>query len=150
MPHVGYFPERGCPKPLSIGAPAFVPASDAVDYAISNESVWSGGSLVAQSFYAPVKLPHRARINKVTLYGYKNVSGGYVQIRLLRFDREFTSGVMVTLTLTLATGYQSVEDDSIWEPEIDNENYDYGIHLEIDPDAVPGDNYFTGAKIDWN
>ena len=150
MPHVGNFPERGYPKPLSIGPPEFMPQTEAVEFDITNEHLNNHTALGEQVFWAHVKLPHHANVTKLTLYGYKDAAGGFVQLTLLRFDRQFTSTVMAACSITGETGYQSVSDDTIDVPEVDNENYDYGLRLNIDPDADVGDNYFTGSKIDWN
>ena len=150
MPHVGNFPERGCPKPLSIPPGAFVPKSGTQDSEITNDDIVNSQLITAEKFYAPVLLPHRATVTKLTLYGFKNTSGGYVTLTLLRGDRQGTSTVMATCSITLTTGYQSAEDDTINDPEIDNENYEYGLQVEQDADAVVTDNRFTGAKIDWN
>ena len=150
MPNVGNFPERGCPKPLSIGAPEFMPQTETVEFDITNEHVNNHTVLIEQIFWAHVKLPHRANITRLTLYGYKDAVAGLVQLTLLRFDRQGTSTVMAACSLPGATGYQSDYDDTIDDPEVDNENYDYGLRLNIDPDATVGDSYFTGAKIDWN
>ena len=150
MPHIGNFPERGCPKPLSIPPTAFVPRYDTQSWEILYDRITNNTNLLVQQFCAPVFLPHRARVTKLTLYGFKNVETGYITLQLIRDDREGTSGIMATCSITAWTGFQAIEITDILDPEIDNENYQYSLQVEIDPDAIATDNYFVGAKIDWN
>lgn len=149
MPHIGYFPPVGFPKPLVIPPSAFLAGQDTEDWDVNANQLGNSVVTSAQYFWAPVLLPHGATVTKLTLYGYLASAANQVTLRLYRGDRTFNTITMAEVVITFAPGYQSAYDDTINSPVVDNLNYNYGLYVELDPDAAPGDALICGALIDW-
>ena len=150
MPHIGNFPERGCPKPLAIPPPAFVPGDDAYDWKIFPTWVQNRSALTLTEFYAPVFLPQGVTVKKLTLYGYRDDAAATMTLALFHNDREGIQTSMVLVTADWETGYSSREQTTIADAKIDNENRNYSLRLQLDPNDAVGDVKFTGALIDWD
>ena len=150
MPHVGNFPERGHPKPLSIGPGAFVPGSNLHDWEIQQRFIKNRTALTDQYFYASVILPQGATVTKLTLHGYRDDVDAVLMLRLGRFDKVAAYTDMATVLADWTDGYGSGYDDSIDDPVIDNENYTYCLAANLNPNDSVEDVSFRCATIDWN
>ena len=149
MPHIGNFPERGFPKPLSIPAAAFVPRLDTYQWLIGEERLQNQVVLTAQDFHAPVYLPQGAVVTKLILYGLRNAGGSELRLWLSRDNK---TGLTETMAMVLADwtgGWGEGEDTSISYATIDNDTYHYSVRATVDPDAVVSDCYFGSAEIEW-
>jgi len=150
MPHIGNFPERGHPRPLAIPPAIFVPEEDVFDYRCYTSGLRNGTTLTLQTFFGPVFLPHRATVTKLTLLGYRTTGGSTLRLELLKAPPGLGPTCMVWVAADWTDGYGSKSSTMIMEAVIDNENYCYGLMLEIDPDAVVTDCIFTAAIIEWS
>ena len=149
MPHIGNFPERGHPEPLSVPPPEFLPEKDTFDYVCNEGQLRNFSSLTSQAFYAPVFLPDKATVTKLTLYGYRTTAGSMLALSLKRVNRTGASYSMTSVSADWTDGAGSKFITQITDPVIDNENYVYTLTLTIDPDAAVGDCYFYAAEIEW-
>ena len=149
MPHIGNFPERGHPKPLSVPPAAFVPGQDTYDWLITNGRVGHRAALVTQIYLAPVFLPQDSRVTKLTLFGYREDALSTLILRLHRVDDAGTVEEMALITADWTTGRSSGYDDTIVNPVIDNENYAYNLEVTMLMNDAVGDCYFARALIDW-
>lgn len=149
MPHVGYFPVTGYPKPLSIPSSAFNPQNDTDDYENELLSLRRRASLTGAFFWAPVHLPHNAVVNRMTLYGYRATAGSTLSARLYRSNRNGTQSPMATVTADWTGVWSSGFTETIDYPKIDNVNCTYAVRVNLDPDAAVSDCALAGIKIDW-
>ena len=149
MPHIGNFPVIGFPKPLPIPPSAFVAAEDTFDWRFTATDLENRTQLTLSSFYAPVVLPQGVTVKKLTLYGFRDDALASMQLELLRNDRVGGHTTMAQIVADWITGHSSGYDDTITSPEIDNENYDYCLGLQLDPNDAVTDVCLTGALIEW-
>ena len=149
MPHIGYFPERGHPKPLSIGPAAFVPKEETYTWRISEGGLQNRTAIDPQNFYAPVFLPHGAMVTWLKLYGYRSDAGANLNLYLERITLAGTIETLATLVADWTDGNGSIETTDINYAKIDNEAYSYSLDAQIDPDAVVSDAQFRRAEIMW-
>ena len=149
MPHIGNFPEKGFPKPLSIGPTAFQSGFDTQDWNRSEKWLKNRTSLSVQYFHAPVILPHGARVKKLTLNAYRDDALATLLLYLRRFNKINSSVDMAQVMPDWTTGHDSGYDDTISYDVIDNENYAYSLYLHIDPNNSVEAVYFECATIDW-
>ena len=150
MPHVGNFPEPGFPKPLSIHSSEFVPKEDTDQFTRDVGYLRNRGILTPQYYYAPVYLPHKATVTKLILYGYRDAEASSLILSLYSIDHVGTGAVMAEVNADWTTGFSSGYDDTITDPVIDNENYNYLLRLTLDPDAVEGNVQLVHAVIEWS
>lgn len=150
MPHIGNFPGPGYPNPLTIHNSAFMPTLDTVDWQYNRMFLRNRVVLDAQGFEAPVFLPQGARVKKLTLYGFRTSANASLYLYLYRHDREGNTVTMASITADWDEGAGSGYDDTITEPLIDNENYDYVLEATIHLDATVSDCRLTSAKINWS
>ena len=148
-PHVGNFP-REYPKPLTIGCSAFVPWSDQYDWEIATEGIRNRASLESQNYYAPVLLPDGVTINKVTLIGYKDDELAVMRVQLWRADWSEGTTLMAEAVAPNWGDNGSISDTSITEPVVDNDNYFYGVMVELDPNDSINDVRLHGVQVHWN
>ena len=150
MPHIGNFPERGFPKPLSISPGGFVPDEDTYDWDITGLRIRNAAALTLQNYSAQVSLPQGATVTKLILYGYRDDDAATLSLKLQRADRVGGATLMAQVVADWTTPYDSGYDDTISSPVIDNENYCYHLIVDIDPNDAVSDVEFTGAVIEWN
>jgi len=148
-PHIGNFP-REYPKPLSVSGAAFVPKQDDQDWVIEGAKLRNRSLILSKYFWAPVYLPNGVTVTKLTLYGYRTTTGSTLRLQLMRCDREGSDFSMADVSAAWVTDWSSVYDDTINGGAIDNENYQYGLQLQVNPDADVFDCMFGAAIIDWN
>ena len=149
MPHIGNFPIVYYPKPYRILPPDFFPYSDVYDWKLTERSLDNRASLEPQSFYAPVRLPQGATMEKLKLIGFRDDPASTLDLWLMRKAPGQSGVVIATVNADWTTGYGTGEDDTITSPVIDNEQYDYSLHIQIDPNDSISDCYFYGAEIPW-
>ena len=149
MPNIGNFPERGCPKPLSIGPPNIVPQNDGIDWNIDGSELRKNVSLELGLYWVPVYLPDRAVVTKLTLYGYRDDVLSGLSIILRRASNVGVTDDMANVEATWTDGDGSGYDDTIDNAVIDNENYSYIIALSLTPNDSVNDVRFRRAQIDW-
>jgi len=150
MPHIGYFLERGHPKPLSVGSPAFISMDDTQEWNIADYYLDNRTVLTEQTFLAPVFLPHGATVTKFTLQGKRTTAVGTLTLYLYRNPPSGNAELMAELAADWADGDGSIETSNIEYAKIDNEAYYYFLLTKLDPDAVVEDVKFRRAIIDWN
>ena len=149
MPHIGNFPVTAYPKPLSIPPVAFESYIDTQDWNKNYTELRNNVVATAQSYYAPVFLPRKATITKVTLYGYIGSAADVITLYLYRNNREGTQQELCSLVSNWLLGFGGVSTETISNPVIDNESYDYCALAILDPDTEPTVCLLTGVKIDW-
>lgn len=149
MPHVGNFPKPEYPRPLSIGPPAFVPGEDNYQWSISGGSLDNRAVLTAQTFLAPVFLPHGATVTKFKLYGRRTAAEASLVLYLQRAAPGGSAEVIAELAADWTDGSGSIETTDIAHATIDNDGYCYLVSLYINPDAIALDVRFHRAMIDW-
>ena len=150
MAHIGNFPEKGFPKPLVIGPPAFQSGYDTQDWDLNEKWLKNRTSLSIQYFHAPVILPHKARIKKLTLNGYRDDALAAMSLFLRRFNKIDSSVDMAQVIADWTIGHSSGYDDTINYDVIDNENYAYSLYVAIEPNDAVEDVYFECATIEWD
>ncbi|MBA7571307.1 hypothetical protein ES708_13066 [subsurface metagenome] len=150
MPHIGYFPVREYPKPLSIGPPAFVPSQDDHDWIITRTYLNNRTSLDGHSLYSPVFLPQGATVTKLKLQGKRNVSGDMLLLNLERVSPDGPTDTMAALVADWTGGDGSIETTTITYPTIDNNAYSYVVYTRVDPKEYVLDVQFYRAEITWN
>ena len=150
MPNIGYFPVTGYPKPLAIPPSAFVPCTDTQDWETRQTHVQNRAVLVSQYFFAPVILPDKAIVKKLTFFGYRDDAVADMDLILHRQDRANNEVTMAIVGADWIGGFSSGYDDTISYAVIDNENYDYSLSLILNPNDDPLDVYLTGVLIDWS
>jgi len=150
VPHIGNFPPRAFPKPLSISPGAFLAADDTQDWDITGLRIRNRAALTLQQYFAQICLPQGATVTKLILYAYRDDIQASINVKLQRADRAGGATLMAQALADWTTGYGSVYDDSISDPMIDNEGYCYYLIANIDPNDAVGDVEFTGAVIEWN
>ena len=149
MPHIGNFPEKGFPKPLSIGPPNIFPRNDGVDWYIDGNELRKNVSLELGLYWVPVYLPQKARVTKLTLYGYRDDTLAGFSVILKRVSNVGVADDMAMVEATWTDGNGSGYDDTISYAVIDNENYSYLIALSLEPNDSVDDVRFRRAQIDW-
>jgi len=149
MPNVGNFPEKGFPKPPSIGPPNIFPRDDGVDWYINGNELRKNVSLEMGLYWVPVHLPQGARVTKLTLYGYRDDVLAGLSIFLRRASNVGVTDDMATVAATWTDGNGSGYDDTIDNAVIDNENYSYIMDLSLSPNDSVNDVRFRRAQIDW-
>jgi len=150
MPHIGYFPPRGFPKPLTISPGAFVPELDTNDWSIDEYALKNRAVFTRQYFHAGVILPHGATVTRMTLYGYRDDVNSSMELTLWRSNRQ---GVVDRVGYAMGNftgGYGNISDVDIDNPVIDNINYTYSLHFSMNPNDSVEDCYLTGVVIDWH
>lgn len=150
MAHIGYFPVREYPRPLSIGPPAFVPKEETYSWRISEGGLQNRTSIDAQNFYAPVFLPHGATVTRLKLYGYRLAAGGNLNLYLERITLAGNIETLATLVADWTGGDGSIETTTIEYAKIDNVAYYYIFAVFLNPEATAGDVQFERAIIDWH
>lgn len=149
MPHIGNFPERGYPKPLSIPPSVFMPEEDTFDYHCTEYDLRNSTTLTIQEFYAPVYLPHKATVTKLTLYGHRMTAESVLILGLWRANRTGQLFAMTAVMADWTDGDGSKSKTTITDPVIDNVNCTYSLRLSIDPDAIVSDCSFLCGAIEW-
>ena len=149
MPHVGNFPGPGYPKPLAIHPTAFESYDDTQDWVKNYNELRNNIVALPQNYYAPVFLPHKATIRKVTLYGRRMGAADNITLYLYRDNRAGTQQELCVLVTNWTLGFSSISTEEISNPVIDNEGYDYCALVTLDPDVEPTQCTLTGVKIDW-
>ena len=149
MSNFGLFPEKGFPKPLSINPAQFVPQSDNWDWAIMGTSLRNRTDLEVHHFRAPVNLPAGARVTKLKIYGARESVTAVLDVRLYREDIASENKTEMARVTADWTGDGSGEDTSIAEDVIDNVNYCYSLHCQVDPDTDVLLTKLYAVVIDW-
>lgn len=134
-------------KYLSVGAPAFVPNLDTNDWLISFNFLRNRVTTEAQSFYAPVFLPHGATISRLTLFGERTSAQADMTLRLYRSDNTGGFDEMAEIIADWSTGTGSGYDDTIDYATISNTSYSYCLALILDPKSAVADVMFFRAQI---
>ena len=150
MPHLGYFPPREFPKPLSISPGAFVPMLDTYDWDIGSVWIRPRASLESQGFQSSVLLPYGAVVEKLGLHGYRVDADSRLSLELRRVSLVGIVDSMALVEADWTTGASVGYDASINYPVIDNRNYRYCLQLVIDPNDAITDCWFWTAVIVWN
>ena len=150
MPHVGNFPERGYPKPLAMGPEHFGPLNDTYQFFRDATVLRNSTVLTIQNFYAPVVLPQGAKVQKVTLYGYRDDALATLGLRMYRSDRVGNMLIMADMSADWTDGYGSIEDTTIDYDTIDNETYTYDLMVSLSPNDDVNDVRYTAGVIEWS
>ena len=149
MPHIGNFPVPAFPRPLSIGPSAFIPSQDTYDWDITQLRIQNRTSLNNQIYFAPVYLPHKAKVTKLTLYGYRDDELSVFGIQLLRLQVPAGSDIMAMVGGYWTNGNNSGSEDTIAYSVIDNVNCHYAIFMNLNPNDDVLDCKFQRVVIDW-
>lgn len=150
MPHIGNFPIGVFPRSVSIAPTAFVPSLDTQDWEITTAAVKNRAALTLQHLYAPIILPERAKVQKLTLYGNRNDGDATLALQLSAFDRTQFESSMAQISADWTDGYNNKSSTEILNAVVDNDIYCYALILTLDPNDSVDDVRFTGARIDWN
>lgn len=122
---------------LSIGGADFLP--DEVNYyTITPYSAYLNS--LGSNLYAPVHLPHGAVVTemKVVFFDYQDPTN--LTVYLMRIDEN--SGISTNMAQIASSGYssarQTLSDNTITDPVVDNTTYLYSIRATTEPDNWGG------------
>jgi len=128
---------------LSIPAAAFIPTDNIITYGNSGWYLYGVG---VTKFYAPVFLPHKAKVTKVTFYWKDTLSPGNGWLQMKRSNMDEYTDSMTDIILTSGPGDGSSYDDTIDYADIDNSLHTYYLTLSL-PDYRIG---CYGVIIEYN
>ena len=149
MPHIGNFPEKGFPKPVTVHACAFVPQDDIGHWLVNNAVLYNRDILTTQYFRAPVFFPNGATIVKLTLFGYRDDVLATMIVRLYKVDLATIGTIMAGIDADWTDGFGSKSETTITSPIIDNTENSYMFELELDPNDDALDVRLAAVQIDW-
>ena len=88
------------------------------------------GASGTEEAFAPVNLPHGAVVKEVTAHVYKN-TGSNLFLNLCKVNQStgVSTAMAVFNTLTNSTSIQTISDNTISSPTVDNENYRYIVRI---------------------
>ena len=150
MPHIGYFPIPGYPKPLLVGHNAFDPTDNTYTFSRAI-GVLTGHDTNPEEFQADVFLPDGSKIDRLTLWGYRDTAGTVLQMSLYKIQKSNgAETLLATVAATETTGWGSWYTETITDPAVDLDNYWYLLRLTHDAVAAASEVAFTCAQIDWS
>ena len=149
MPHIGNFPERGFPKPLIVGSTCFKAQLNTYTYS-QTYGMLTGHGTDLQSFFATVYLPDKARINKITLLGYRDDDLATMYVRLFKIAKsDCVQTQLANVDATGTPGWSSWYTETITDPVIDLDNFWYQLLLYFDPNDSAMDVRLNAIQLDW-
>jgi hypothetical protein len=91
------------------------------------------GALTAQTYYAPIHLPHGAIITYMQTYWYRDDAASAGTCRLYRLPNSGVISQMAAADSDATVGDHSVLTSAITNPTIDNLNYGYQVAVTLTP-----------------
>lgn len=132
---------------LAVSTASAMPIDDSPAWSIGVSTVQSSSSTpLIVSF--PVNLPDEAIVTSYKTFMYRLDSNSAIDTDLYRVDFVGGSSIMATADAD-SDGNHSVEDTSISNATIDNDNYSYAIKATITPDTLFSDVVVFGFIITY-
>ena len=131
---------------LSIPTCAFIPIQDTVEYYIGGYGQYLVSESGCNSFYAPVNIPHNARIVKISFYWRdKNPLMNVILTLYRHMGHNYPVEEMAYVDSTYDTGDGVTSTNLIDYEVIDNHLYTYYLRIQLCDDTR-----FYGAYIEYN
>jgi len=126
-----------------------VPTDNSPDWFIWIYKAQSNDDINSREMVGGIHLPHGAVVTSFKVYWYRDDAAADGEANLYRCGWTEGSTTMATADSDATTGHHSVEDTTISDATIDNENYTYGIRVQCSPNNSKDDVKFCGAVITY-
>ncbi|GEM_PF-3775690 len=133
---------------VSIPAAAFVPADNYDSETLNLGALIRPNGAFPENVYAPVFLPHGAKVTKMTAYWKDNDPNSNGTIRLYRSNFTTSPALMAEVSTSGSSGDGSSSDGTISNPTVDNAQFTYFVDAYLPTD---GTNYvgLYGVVIEY-